>query len=124
MIWVFFKTIKIILGSCDEILNKNYPSSLPLIQNNSVEDYEEKQFKNSKNTSFNEFEQSIFFIVLIIFLAHPNHRKLTLNVGGFANLYEGTSIKVKCPVRNFNRQQIYWTKNGKKIKNNGNYFLL
>lgn len=48
----------------------------------------------------------------------PN-RKLTLNVGGFANLYEGTSIKIKCPVRNFNRNKIVWTKNGEKVHNSG-----
>lgn len=49
----------------------------------------------------------------------PEHRRLTLNVGGFANLYEGTSIKVKCPVRGFERQKIYWTKDGKKLQNSG-----
>ncbi|CAD5208958.1 unnamed protein product [Bursaphelenchus xylophilus] len=48
---------------------------------------------------------------------HPGHRRLTLNVGGYANLYEGTSIKVKCPVKNFEKQRIFWTKNGIKVKN-------
>uniref|UniRef100_A0A1I8ANC8 Ig-like domain-containing protein n=1 Tax=Steinernema glaseri TaxID=37863 RepID=A0A1I8ANC8_9BILA len=47
-----------------------------------------------------------------------HHRKLTLNVGGKANLYLGTSIKIKCPVRNFDKHKIVWTKNGKKIVNN------
>ncbi|KAE9546342.1 hypothetical protein FO519_010446, partial [Halicephalobus sp. NKZ332] len=50
--------------------------------------------------------------------SHPSHRKLTLNVGGMANLYEGTSIKVKCPVKNFDRSQITWTKDGRSIENN------
>ncbi|CAD5206224.1 unnamed protein product [Bursaphelenchus okinawaensis] len=48
---------------------------------------------------------------------HPGHRRLTLNVGGYANLYEGTSIKVKCPVKNFEKQRIFWTKDGLKVKN-------
>jgi hypothetical protein len=48
--------------------------------------------------------------------SHPDHRKLTLNVGGVANLYSGTSIKVKCPVRNFARHRIVWTKDGEKVK--------
>ncbi|VDM26060.1 unnamed protein product [Toxocara canis] len=48
---------------------------------------------------------------------HSHHRKLTLNVGGRANLYQGTSIKVKCPVRNFAKNKIEWTKDGKKIVN-------
>ncbi|TKR59419.1 hypothetical protein L596_029090 [Steinernema carpocapsae] len=47
-----------------------------------------------------------------------HHRKLTLNVGGKANLYLGTSIKIKCPVRNFDKHKITWTKNGKKVVNN------
>jgi hypothetical protein len=52
----------------------------------------------------------------------PEHRKLTLNVGGFANVYEGTSIKIKCPARNFARHKITWTKNGQKVHNSGKCF--
>ena len=51
---------------------------------------------------------------------NQNHRKLTLNIGGVANLYEGTSIKIKCPVRGFDRSKIVWTKDGQKLQNNGN----
>ncbi|KAI6182267.1 ADAMTS-like protein 1 [Aphelenchoides bicaudatus] len=47
----------------------------------------------------------------------PEHRKLTLNVGGYANVYEGTSIKIKCPARNFARHKITWTKNGQRVEN-------
>uniref|UniRef100_A0A0N4ZKU1 Ig-like domain-containing protein n=1 Tax=Parastrongyloides trichosuri TaxID=131310 RepID=A0A0N4ZKU1_PARTI len=46
-----------------------------------------------------------------------HHKKLTLNVGGYANLYEGTSLKIKCPVKNFDKSLIIWRKNGKKIQN-------
>ncbi|KAI6203526.1 Ig-like domain-containing protein [Aphelenchoides besseyi] len=53
-----------------------------------------------------------------VYESRPEHRKLTLNIGGSANLYEGTSIKVKCPVRNFARNRITWTKNGRRIENN------
>jgi hypothetical protein len=48
-----------------------------------------------------------------------SHKKLTLNIGGYANLYEGTSIKVKCPVKNFERNRIVWTKDGRQVINNG-----
>ncbi|MCP9260600.1 ADAMTS-like protein 1 [Dirofilaria immitis] len=44
-------------------------------------------------------------------------RKLTLNIGGSAKLFVGTSLKVKCPVRNYAKNKIIWTKNGKKITN-------
>ncbi|KAK5980643.1 Ig domain-containing protein, partial [Trichostrongylus colubriformis] len=29
----------------------------------------------------------------------------------------GTSIKIKCPRKNFDKKKIYWTKNGKRIRN-------
>uniref|UniRef100_A0A914GW47 Serine racemase n=1 Tax=Globodera rostochiensis TaxID=31243 RepID=A0A914GW47_GLORO len=47
------------------------------------------------------------------------HRKLTLKVGGFANLYEGTSIKVKCPLRGGgDRRRVVWSKDGQRVANN------
>uniref|UniRef100_A0A0N5C2R6 Ig-like domain-containing protein n=1 Tax=Strongyloides papillosus TaxID=174720 RepID=A0A0N5C2R6_STREA len=46
-----------------------------------------------------------------------HHKKLTLNVGGYANLYEGTSLKIKCPVKNFDKSKIIWRKDGKNIVN-------
>ncbi|VDN50352.1 unnamed protein product [Dracunculus medinensis] len=49
---------------------------------------------------------------------HKHHRKLTFNIGGHANLYQGTSIKVKCPVRNFTKSNIQWMKDGRIISNN------
>jgi hypothetical protein len=62
----------------------------------------------SRFTDENTFEQM-----------QPEHRKLTLNVGGVVNLYEETSIKIKCPVRNFARHKIVWTRNGEKVQNSG-----
>uniref|UniRef100_A0A1I7VID5 Ig-like domain-containing protein n=1 Tax=Loa loa TaxID=7209 RepID=A0A1I7VID5_LOALO len=50
---------------------------------------------------------------------HSGHsRKLTLNIGGSAKLFVGTSLKVKCPVRNYAKNKIIWTKDGKKITSN------
>ncbi|KAF7637452.1 hypothetical protein Mgra_00003195 [Meloidogyne graminicola] len=48
-------------------------------------------------------------------------RKLTLQIGGIANLYEGTSVKVKCPIKlinnnNNNKRKIIWTVNGYPIR--------
>ncbi|KAL3094865.1 hypothetical protein niasHS_006160 [Heterodera schachtii] len=46
------------------------------------------------------------------------HRKLTLKVGGFANLYEGTSVKVKCPLKGGgDRRRIVWTKDDRRVEN-------
>ena len=91
------------LGSCDQNSVYSYdvvpPSSAPLIRQYSDE---------SVSNKVEFFEQN-----------NPNHRKMTLNIGSVANLYEGTSIKVKCPVRGFDRSKIIWTKDGEKLKNSG-----
>ncbi|PIO68569.1 thrombospondin type 1 domain protein [Teladorsagia circumcincta] len=52
-----------------------------------------------------------------VFEQNANERKLTLGIGGVATLYQGTSIKIKCPRKNFDKKKIYWTKNGKRIRN-------
>jgi hypothetical protein len=67
-------------------------------------------------------------------------RRLTLRVGGFANLYEGwmggmgrpkmsisfeysTSVKVKCPVNAVReRRKLIWSKNGRPLKQNRQFF--
>uniref|UniRef100_A0A914Z7N8 Ig-like domain-containing protein n=1 Tax=Panagrolaimus superbus TaxID=310955 RepID=A0A914Z7N8_9BILA len=96
------------LGSCDSNSLYSYdvlsPSSAPLIRQYSDESISNNKIESNNN---NNFEQN-----------NQNHRKLTLNVGGIANLYEGTSIKVKCPVRGFDRTKIVWTKDGEKLQNN------
>jgi hypothetical protein len=51
-------------------------------------------------------------------------RRLTMSVGGVVSLYEGTSVRVKCPVgKGEDRQQIEWFKDsgggGSKIVNGG-----
>ncbi|VDL72774.1 unnamed protein product [Nippostrongylus brasiliensis] len=52
-----------------------------------------------------------------IFEQNASEKKLTLGIGGVATLYQGTSIKIKCPRKNFDKKKIYWTKNGKRIRN-------
>lgn len=52
-----------------------------------------------------------------VFEQNVEQKKLTLGIGGVATLYQGTSIKIKCPAKKFDKKKIYWKKNGKKIKN-------
>ncbi|KHJ94693.1 thrombospondin type 1 domain protein [Oesophagostomum dentatum] len=54
-----------------------------------------------------------------VFEQNASEKKLTLGIGGVATLYQGTSIKIKCPRKNFDKKKIYWTKNGKRIRNDG-----
>ncbi|CAB3407863.1 unnamed protein product [Caenorhabditis bovis] len=51
-----------------------------------------------------------------VFEQNAEQKKLTLSIGGVATVYQGTSIKIKCPAKKFDKKKIYWRKNGKKIK--------
>ncbi|CAD6184832.1 unnamed protein product [Caenorhabditis auriculariae] len=52
-----------------------------------------------------------------VFEQNVDQKKLTIGIGGAATLYQGTSIKIKCPAKKFDKKKVYWTKNGKKIRN-------
>ncbi|GLH06200.1 Papilin, partial [Gryllus bimaculatus] len=51
----------------------------------------------------------------------PNKKRVTLKIGGRAVIYAGTQVKIKCPVKKFNRTKIQWTKNDSYIVNNKKY---
>lgn len=40
----------------------------------------------------------------------PNMKKISLKVGGAATIFYGTQVKIKCPVKKFNRTKIKWSK--------------
>ncbi|XP_055594208.1 protein madd-4 isoform X2 [Uranotaenia lowii] len=45
------------------------------------------------------------------FIQHdPKKNKITLKIGGAATVFFGTQIKIKCPVKRFNRTKIRWSK--------------
>ncbi|KAF8353560.1 madd-4 [Pristionchus pacificus] len=46
-------------------------------------------------------------------------KKLTLDLGGVATIYQGTNIKVKCPRKKEDVRKMYWLKDGEKLSNNG-----
>ncbi|XP_025832890.1 protein madd-4 isoform X3 [Agrilus planipennis] len=43
--------------------------------------------------------------------------KVSLRVGGAATVFSGTTIKIKCPVKRFNRSLIAWTKDNSRLQN-------
>ncbi|XP_068083512.1 protein madd-4 [Anabrus simplex] len=51
----------------------------------------------------------------------PNKKRVTLKIGGQAVVYVGTQIKIKCPVKKFNRTKILWEKNNTQIVNSKKY---
>lgn len=45
------------------------------------------------------------------FIQHdPKKKKISLKIGGAATVFHGTIIKIKCPVKRFNRTRIQWAK--------------
>lgn len=45
------------------------------------------------------------------FIQHDARKKnVTVKVGGAATVFEGTTVKIKCPVKRFNRTRIQWLK--------------
>ncbi|XP_022920752.1 protein madd-4 isoform X2 [Onthophagus taurus] len=42
-------------------------------------------------------------------------KKVFLKIGGAATVFYGTVVKIKCPVKRFNRTKIAWTKNGRML---------
>lgn len=40
----------------------------------------------------------------------PQMKKISLKVGGAATIFYGTQVKIKCPVKKYNRTKIKWSK--------------
>ncbi|XP_011333048.1 protein madd-4 isoform X2 [Ooceraea biroi] len=48
--------------------------------------------------------------------------KVDLKIGGTAKVFQGTaSVKIRCPVRKFDKAQIMWTKDNKEIRKSRKY---
>ncbi|XP_025155245.1 protein madd-4 isoform X2 [Harpegnathos saltator] len=48
--------------------------------------------------------------------------KVDLRIGGVAKVFQGTgSVKIRCPVRKFDKAQILWTKDNKEIRKSRKY---
>ncbi|XP_076245168.1 ADAMTS-like no long nerve cord isoform X2 [Calliopsis andreniformis] len=48
--------------------------------------------------------------------------KVDLKIGGIAKVFQGTpSIKIRCPVRKFDKAQIIWTKDNKELRKSRKY---
>ncbi|KAL5281655.1 ADAMTSL1 family protein [Megaselia abdita] len=45
----------------------------------------------------------------------PKKTKITLKVGGAAVVFFGTQVKIKCPVKRYNRTKIRWTKDHRPL---------
>ncbi|CAG0900002.1 unnamed protein product, partial [Darwinula stevensoni] len=46
-------------------------------------------------------------------------KKVTVKIGGKASLLRGTTLKIRCPVRRFDRSELKWTKDDWPILENG-----
>lgn len=56
------------------------------------------------------------------FIQHdPKKKKISLKIGGAATVFLGTTIKIKCPVKRFDRTKIQWTKDKNSLPKNKKY---
>ncbi|XP_037039972.1 protein madd-4 isoform X3 [Bradysia coprophila] len=46
----------------------------------------------------------------------PKKNKVTLKIGGAATVFFGTQVKIKCPVKRFNRTKIQWSRDRKTLR--------
>ncbi|RZF41389.1 hypothetical protein LSTR_LSTR000103 [Laodelphax striatellus] len=46
---------------------------------------------------------------------NPNKKKVSVKIGGQAQVFIGTQVKIKCPVKKFNRTKIQWAKDHKVL---------
>ncbi|XP_049817483.1 ADAMTS-like protein 1 isoform X3 [Aethina tumida] len=56
------------------------------------------------------------------FIQHdPKKKKISLKIGGAATVFLGTTVKIKCPVKRFNRTKIQWAKDKNYIPKSKKY---
>nr|XP_021208563.1 protein madd-4 isoform X1 [Bombyx mori] len=51
----------------------------------------------------------------------PKKKKVTVKVGGSATIFFGTQVKIKCPVKGYNRTRIQWAKDNQIITKSKKY---
>ncbi|CAG4995395.1 unnamed protein product [Parnassius apollo] len=51
----------------------------------------------------------------------PKKKKVTVKVGGSATIFYGTQVKIKCPVKGYNRTRIQWAKDHQIITKSRKY---
>ncbi|XP_061705546.1 protein madd-4 isoform X3 [Cydia pomonella] len=51
----------------------------------------------------------------------PKKKKVTVKVGGSATVFYGTQVKIKCPVKGYNRTKIQWAKDHQIITKSKKY---
>ncbi|GBP79725.1 Protein madd-4 [Eumeta japonica] len=51
----------------------------------------------------------------------PKKKKVTVKVGGSATIFYGTQVKIKCPVKGYNRTRIQWAKDHQIISKSKKY---
>ncbi|CAH0552032.1 unnamed protein product [Brassicogethes aeneus] len=56
------------------------------------------------------------------FIQHdPKKKKISLKIGGAATVFLGTTVKIKCPVKRYNRTKIQWAKDKNYINKSKKY---
>ncbi|XP_071546961.1 protein madd-4 isoform X3 [Panulirus ornatus] len=98
-------------GQIEERLSRDCPSHQPRTfrKCNRRECQGEEESRNSviKSQVYQNYVQSKFM------------KKFTLKVGGKATVFRGVKLKIKCPVRRFDRSKITWWFEGRQVGRRG-----
>lgn len=107
---------------CKQVMAQNHTVDRPTNMCPTPKPLEKKPC-NTKSCAF-ESDRPDISVTNTTFKQHdPKKDKVTVKVGGAAILFTGTTVKIKCPVKRFDRTKIIWKKDqvvleqNKKFKN-------
>ncbi|XP_049815817.1 protein madd-4-like [Schistocerca nitens] len=81
----------------------------------------EKKACNKKPCSVESIQPQIHLENKTYVQENANEKKVNLKIGGQAIVFAGSQVKIRCPVRKFNRTKIQWEKNSTQITTSRKY---
>uniref|UniRef100_A0AAR5PUC8 Ig-like domain-containing protein n=1 Tax=Dendroctonus ponderosae TaxID=77166 RepID=A0AAR5PUC8_DENPD len=102
---------------CKQIMAQNHTVDRPATMCPSPKPLDKKPC-NTKSCVI-ESDKPQISIANSTFIQHdPKKNRVTVKVGGAATLFTGTTVKVKCPVKRFDRSKIQWQKDNAFLPQN------
>ncbi|XP_054277879.1 protein madd-4-like [Macrosteles quadrilineatus] len=112
--------IKTRVVECKQVMAQNHVVSRPESQCPSVKPQDRRPCNTKQCPS--EEQNPTIAVANITYIQHnASKKKVNLKIGGQAQVFYGTQVKIKCPVKKFNRTRIQWAKDHKVIGNNKKY---
>ncbi|XP_043469323.1 protein madd-4 isoform X2 [Leptopilina heterotoma] len=113
------KTRKI---TCEQVRAQGHKQSRPDHECPARKPQSEEVCNNRPCSELGMSEQPIINSQNITFIQDDPNQKVDLKIGGGAVVFQGTTvIKIRCPVQNFEKAQISWLKDSKRIQKSRKY---